>query len=259
MPKNFSERISSGLRSGVGSAALARDPKLLGRIIVGGLLLANLVVFSIAMGWWGGSPEELEQQQTTLRQQILARRTALQRSKLVATKVDLGRGEGDKFLSKYFLARRTAYSTVVNDLVTMAQHAQIVPREIAYTTDLIDGSDTLSMMSITANYDGTFADIMRFIAEIDRSPRMLIIETFNAAPVQGGNRLSVAMKIDTFVREDGGALPPMPGLPTETPADPKAPRAGLNPDRKGGDLLAPRLNPDRKGGDLARTPSEAGQ
>jgi len=233
MPRNFSERISSGWRSGASGVSLAKDPKLVGRIIVGGLLLANLIVFSIAMGWWGGSPEELEQQLTSLRQQILARRSGLQRAKLLSGKVDVGRSEGDKFLSKYFLARRTAYSTVVNDLMTMAQHAQIVPREIAYTTDPIDGSETLSMMSITANYDGTFADIMRFIAEIDRSPRMLIIETFNAAPIQGGNRLSIAMKIDTFVREDGGTLPPMPGLPTDTPAEqPKGPRASAS-DRTG--------------------------
>lgn len=227
MPRNFSERITGGLRAGVSGV---KDPKLTGRLIVGGLLAANLAVFTIAMGWWGGSPEDLEQQLTTLRQQLLTRRTALQRAKQVAAKVDIGRAEGDKFLSKYFLARRTAYSTVVGDLVAMAQHAQVVPREIAYTTDPIDGSDTLSMMSITANYDGTFADILRFIAELDRSPRLLIIETLNAAPVQGGNRLSVAMKIDTFVREDGGALPPVPGMPAEPdpPGAPRGPRASLD-------------------------------
>ncbi len=210
-----------------GGASFAKDPKLVGRIVVGALLLANLAAFTVMMGWWGGSPEDLEQQLTTLRQQILTRRTALQRAKLVAAKVDAGRGEGDKFLSKYFLARRTAYSTVVSDLVNMAQLSQITPKEIAYTTDLIDGSDTLSMMSITANYDGTFSDIMRFIAAVDRSPRMLIIETFNAAPIQGGNRLSVAMKIDTFVREDGGALPPVPGMPSEAPITGEPKKAAL--------------------------------
>ncbi len=231
MPKNYSERITSAIRGGGGGFS-AKDPKLVGRIVVGGLLLANLVVFSIAMGWWGGSPEALEQQLTSLRQQALARRASLQRAKQVASKVDAGRAEGDKFLAKYFLARRTAYSTVVSDLNAMSQHAQIVPREIAYTTDLIDGSETLSLMSITANYDGTFADVMRFIADLDRSPRLLIIETLNAAPQQGGNRLSVTMKIDTFVREDGGVLPQIPGIPSETdaakPDGSKGPRASLS-------------------------------
>ena len=40
------------------------------------------------------------------------------------------------------------------------------------------------MMSITANYEGTYANLMRFVHELDRSPRLLIIEALNAAPQQ---------------------------------------------------------------------------
>ncbi|MEO8027827.1 MAG: hypothetical protein ABI823_15190 [Bryobacteraceae bacterium] len=239
MPKNFKELAGASIGSLGRAGVLGKDPKLAGRIIVGVLLLANLVVFSIAMGWWGGSPEDLEQELTSLRQQVVQRKNALLKAKQVAAKVDLGRAEGDKFLSGYFLARRSAYSTVVSDLVAMAKTAQVTPREIAYVTDPIDGSDTLSMMSITANYEGTYADVMRFIAQVDRSQRLLIIETLNAAPQQGGNRLNVAMKINTFVREDGGALPPVPGMPAESAdapatAGPRAAAASTAPaDRSG--------------------------
>jgi Tfp pilus assembly protein PilO len=58
-------------------------------------------------------------------------------------------------------------------------------------------------MTITANYEGSYANLMRFIHEIDRSPRLLIIEALNAAPQQGSGILNISMKIDTFVREDG--------------------------------------------------------
>ena len=60
-------------------------------------------------------------------------------------------------------------------------------------------------MTITANYEGTYANLMRFVHAIDRSPRMLIIEGLNAAPQQGNQNLAISMKIDAFVREDGSA------------------------------------------------------
>ena len=61
------------------------------------------------------------------------------------------------------------------------------------------------MMSISANYEGTYANLMRFVHEIDRSPRLLIIEALNAAPQQSGGTLNISMKIDTFVRDDGSS------------------------------------------------------
>ena len=46
-----------------------------------------------------------------------------------------------------------------------------------------------------------YRDVMNFVGQIDKSPRLLIIEAMNAAPLQGSNQLSVSMKIDAFVQE----------------------------------------------------------
>jgi type IV pilus assembly protein PilO len=59
------------------------------------------------------------------------------------------------------------------------------------------------MLTITANYEGAYADLLHFVHEVDRSPRLLIIESLNAAPLQGGGQLSISMKLESFVREDG--------------------------------------------------------
>ncbi len=79
------------------------------------------------------------------------------------------------------------------------------------------------MMSISANYEGTYANLMRFVHELDRSPRLLIIEGLNAAPEQSGGNLNISMKIDTFVREDGAAwrLLQNEALPHSLGAEPK--------------------------------------
>ncbi len=173
------------------------------RIALGVLLLAAIGAGWIAMYPPGGSAEELQRQLAALELQTATRRTLLASTREHVAAVEQGRAEGEKFLNQYFLARRTAYSTLLTELVAAADEAKIKPKEHAYATEPIEGSDSLSMMSISANYEGTYANLMRFVHQLDRSPRLLIIEALNAAPEQSGGTLNISMKIDTFVRDDG--------------------------------------------------------
>ena len=175
------------------------------RIALGVLLLATIGAAWIVMYPPGGSADDLQQQLAALQTQTSARRALLASTRQHVAAVEQGRAEGDKFLNQYFLARRTAYSTLLSELVDAADRAKIKPKEHAYATEPIEGSDSLSMMSISANYEGTYANLMRFVHELDRSPRLLIIEALNAAPEQSGGTLNISMKIDTFVRDDGSA------------------------------------------------------
>jgi Tfp pilus assembly protein PilO len=175
------------------------------RIALGVLLLATIGAAWIVMYPPGGSADDLQRQLAALESQTAARRALLASTRQHVAAVEQGRAEGDKFLNEYFLARRTAYSTLLSELVDAADRAKIKPKEHAYATEPIEGSDSLSMMSISANYEGTYANLMRFVHEIDRSPRLLIIEALNAAPEQSGGTLNISMKIDTFVRDDGSA------------------------------------------------------
>src|SRR5665213_3042059 len=173
------------------------------RIALGVLLLATIGAGWIVMYPPGGSADELQRQLAALESQTASRRALLVSTRQHVAAVEQGRAEGDKFLSQYFLARRTAYSTLLTELVAAADEAKIKPKEHAYATEPIEGSDTLSMMSISANYEGTYANLMHFVHELDQSPRLLIIEGLNAAPQATGGTLNISMKIDTFVREDG--------------------------------------------------------
>jgi Tfp pilus assembly protein PilO len=175
------------------------------RVALGVLLLATIGAAWIVMYPPGGSADELQKQLAALESQAAARRALLASTRQHVAAVEQGRTEGDKFLNEYFLARRTAYSTLLSELIDAADRAKIKPKEHAYATEPIAGSDSLSMMSISANYEGTYANLMRFVHEIDRSPRLLIIEALNAAPEQSGGTLNISMKIDTFVRDDGSA------------------------------------------------------
>src|SRR5882672_6996199 len=120
------------------------------RIILGGLLALNVIAAGLVLCPPGGSADDLERELATLQSQVMQKRVLLDRSRLNVTAIEKARGEGDHFLDEYFLSRRTADSTLLSELTTAASRAQIKERDRAQTTEFIEGSDSLSMMTITA-------------------------------------------------------------------------------------------------------------
>jgi len=192
MPRNFNLKIGG-----------PSNPRSVIRLVLGLLAAANLVAGYFVLRPLGGSSEELRQQVVEMRIQIRQQQATLERTRLMTGKIEIGRGEGDKFMSKYFLPRRSAYSIVMAELNDLASHAKVTAKESANAIDPVDGSDTLDMMQITANYEATYQDLVRFINMIDKADRLLVMESLNATPQQGGGKLNVMMKLDTFVIEDG--------------------------------------------------------
>lgn len=181
-----------------------RDTGLVLRIVLGVLVVMNLIAAGFVLFPPGGSAEEMEQQLASLQSQVAAQSKKLETTRQHVAAVEKGRSQGDQFLGSYFLSRRSAYSTLLGELGEAAQQSTIKPRDHSYATEPIEGSDTLSMMTITGNYEGTYKDLMNFVHQVDQSPGLMIIESLNAAPQAGSNILSVSLKIDTFVREDVG-------------------------------------------------------
>src|SRR5579862_6548746 len=105
------------------------------RIVLGVLVAANLVLAGLVLYPPGGSADELERQRASLQAQVSSRRALLERTRQHASAVEKGRSEGDQFLGNYFLARRTAYSTLLTELDGAASQAKIKPREHAYATE----------------------------------------------------------------------------------------------------------------------------
>ncbi len=129
------------------------------------------------------------------------RQAAIDRLGSVVGKVQTARGDGDKFMDSYLLDRRTLASGLVIELDQIARQTGIKQKDISYGFEPIEGSDSLSKATITASYEGTYADLMQFLNRLDRSPRLLIIESLAAAPQQNGMTLNVTMKLNAFIRE----------------------------------------------------------
>jgi hypothetical protein len=181
-----------------------RDTKFRLRVLVGVLLGANLIAAGILLFPPGGSAEDLEKELASLQGQATTKRALLEKTRQHVAAVELGRAEGDQFLSQYFLGHRAAPELLLSELGKAAAGSKIKGKETSWSFEPIDGSDTLSMLSIVASYEGEYGDLLHFVHEIDRSPSLVIIESLSAAPQAGTKLLSISLKLDTFVREDAG-------------------------------------------------------
>ena len=178
------------------------NPLAILRLVLGVLLAANLVVAYFVIRPIGGSPQQLRQQAADLHTEIRQKQGILERTRILASKIETGRGEGDTFMGKYFLPHRAANSVLMAELNDLAGQAKITPKESAYAIEPVEGSDTLDMMQISANYEATYQDLIRFINLLDKADRLLVLESLNATPQQSGKKLNVLVKLDTFVKED---------------------------------------------------------
>jgi|SRR5579863_2941602 len=181
------------------------NPRSLIRVGLGVLAAANMIALYFVIRPIGGSAQELAAQALDMHSAIRQQQGTLDRTRLLVSKIETGRGEGDKFMGDYFLPRRTAYSTIVAELNDLAGQTKVAARDSSLVLDAVDGSDTLDMMQISANFEGLYPDLIHFINLLDKSDRLLIIESLNATPQQTGGRLNVTLKLDAFVREDGEA------------------------------------------------------
>ena len=181
------------------------NPRAVLRLLVGVLLAVNLAAAYFVIRPIGGSPQQLRQQAADLRAAIHQKQNLVKRTRELASKIELGRSEGDHFMGQYFLPRRSAYSMIVADLNDLASQAKVTPKESAFSIEPVDGSDTLVMMQVSANFEGAYQDLIHFVNLIDKSDRLLTVESLNATPQQGGSKLNVMLKLDTFVTEDASA------------------------------------------------------
>jgi hypothetical protein len=182
------------------------DPQVGMRALLGVLLAANLAAAVIAFKPFGGGADDLRRDRQQLQQQLAQLNAQVRQARNLAAKVQIARSEGDKFLDGYVTDRRIVTSTLDGELFRMAKEAGVGLLPTTLNMEPIEGSDTLSMVTINTNCSGTYANLVKFVNLLDKSDRFLIIESMTAVQQQSGNNLSVSLKIDTFIKEHPGEV-----------------------------------------------------
>ena len=184
--------------------AQIKEPRVAMRLLIGALLAANLAMAVVAFKPFGGSADDLRKEADALRDQLAATQARLAISKRLVQKVETARNDGDQFLSKYVVERRIVSSAIYAELMHMAADSGVQPRQYTFQFEPIEGSDTLKMMVISAGFEGTYPQLAKLVSLIDKSPRFFVIDSMQTSAPQNSQKLSVALKIKTFVRGAAG-------------------------------------------------------
>jgi len=175
---------------------------------VGGVLL--LLCNAVGLFWCldppGGTRRELSEEMLRIHDEMAAMRSNAARVKNVAAKVQLGHGQAVTFESQYFLPRRTAYQRVLAELQRLAQASGLQARDSVNTEEPIEGSDSLSLLNVAARFDGTYAQFVKFLYEVDRSPMLLMLDSLGATPQQNSGHITADLRFQAIIQDDTPAM-----------------------------------------------------
>ena len=172
------------------------------KIGLAALALLDLVFYLFAIGPLSQSDREKRLLVESLRRQAGEQSGRVEKLAAIVSKVETARTQGDSMLVEITLPRRTAFSAIVSEIDQASRQSSVELRERGFNVEPVEGSDTLSMMIVTAGLEGTYDNLVRFLNLLDKSEKFLIIESLGAAPQQTGNLLSITLKLDAFVREE---------------------------------------------------------
>ena len=202
MPRSFKIALPSGAQW----QSSIKDPRILIRIGLGLLLVANLVAAGYAFNLLTPSPEILNRRLIAAQAELRTEQNRLVRSRALSGNIGKGKSESDTFLATYFTDRRRTFSTILQEIRDTATAAGMKTQEGTIQLDPIKGTDDLSMVTLSINFEGSFAQLVKFVNLIDRSPRFIIIESMQAAPQPKGDVVNTNLKMHVFVKEDSNAL-----------------------------------------------------
>ena len=199
MPKNFNGIFAGGDGD-------RRGVKFWLRIVGVVLSALNGIALFFYLAPPGGSRKQLSQESLTVRNQILLARARTARLNSVAAKVAQGSSESGDFEARLFLPKRLAYAAVITEIQRMAKAANFQERDAVYTEEPIEGTVDLNLLNCTANYEGTYENLMRFLYEVDRSPMLLMLENLQAAPQQRSGQINTSIRFQAVIQEQPPAL-----------------------------------------------------
>jgi hypothetical protein len=195
MPRNFK-------LSAMTVNVVPRGPRFWLQVTGIALGLANLVALFLYLFPPGGSEKDLLNESQQVRNQIAATGTNSLRLQGVAGKVQTGASEANDFEAKYFLPQRLAYDAVISEIQRMAAASGLQEREARYSEEPVEGSADLNVLNITANFQGSYANLMHFLYESDRSPMLLMLDTLQASPQQHGGVIDASIRFQEIIREN---------------------------------------------------------
>ncbi len=168
---------------------------------LGILAILNAVALFLYFDPPGGSRAELMAQSQQLQVSIHAAKAQAMRLKKVSGQVQVGSQQAADFQSRYILPKRLAYESIMAEIQRMAQVSNLTERDGQATEEPIEGTANLSVLTNTVNFEGSYESLMHFLYAVDRSPKLLMLDTLTATPQKGGE-ITAQVRFQAVIREE---------------------------------------------------------
>lgn len=160
----------------------------------------------------GGSKAELTAESQQLKNSIATARAQTARLKRISANVQLGGQQAVYFETRFIFPRRGAYESIIEEIQRMAQASNLVERDGAWTEEPIEGTEDLSVLTNQVNFEGSYASLMRFLYQVDHSPKLLMLDTLTATPQKAG-QITAQVRFQAVTREEPSSATPAAGQP----------------------------------------------
>jgi Tfp pilus assembly protein PilO len=110
----------------------------------------------------------------------------------------------DQFVSQHFPAERSGYSQVATDLDQASLAAQVDLNQVGYKPEVDKDHPDLLRVQVALRVGGGYMGLLRFLQELERSPRFYLIEELSVSGASGGS-LQVELSLTTYFRRAGMA------------------------------------------------------
>lgn len=169
------------------------------------LLVLNCVALFLYLWPPGGSRAELTADSQQIRMEIGAARAQAVHLKTISEKVQIGSQQSGDFENKYFLAQRTSYEAVIEEIQRMVKEAGLQERDAVFSEEPIEGTADLSLLNATASYEGTYESLMHFVNLADHSAMLLMLDNLQASPQQRSGQINTSIRFQAIIREPANA------------------------------------------------------
>jgi len=197
MPRNFNSLMG---------AAMQRGTRFWLQVSCIVLAVLNGIALFLYFAPPGGSRAELAQESEQIRSEIAAARNRSVRLKNVAEKVEVGGRQSGDFEARYFVPKRIAYGAVIAEIQRMAKSSGVQEREAVFAEEPIEGTSDLSLLNVTADYQGSYESLLGFLNAADHSPMLLMLDALGATPQQKGGEINTSIRFQAVIRDDGSGV-----------------------------------------------------
>ncbi|MCI0404282.1 MAG: type 4a pilus biogenesis protein PilO [Acidobacteria bacterium] len=173
------------------------------RWIYWGLALLIAADIAIYIGWLRGLAERIQVDPSTLAnlESEVGQRTAeVERLRRVQAQAPTAAPKLDAFARERFWNGAVGYSRTVAELTETAKSAGVRVSGTQYNESQSKERPEMLELRLNASVEGSYANLLRFMQELERSPRFYLVQDLSVGSTRGG-QVRVDMTVLTYFRK----------------------------------------------------------